>query len=105
MSLVDKHEFVCDKSCMKTYQILNDDGVDKAFLGDSRSWIGEIVKGNPNPALYPDAITVEKPFGLPGTYTASSKNFKEMTPADLLKGIWKDLPPAAQKELMRKSYP
>jgi len=68
---------------MKIYQIVNDDGVDKSFLGDNRSWIGEIVKGQPAPELYPDAVIVEKPFGLPGTYTASAKNFKEITPAVL----------------------
>jgi len=63
---------------MKTYKIIDDSGVDYNFIRDSRSWLGEIVKGGPCPSLYSDAIVVEKPFGLIGTYTASSCNFEEI---------------------------
>lgn len=65
---------------MNKYRIINDSGVDYNFLGKEAkakgSWVGQIVIGGPNPSLYPDCITVEKPFGLLGTYSASSENFE-----------------------------
>jgi hypothetical protein len=63
---------------MKKYRIINDAGVDYGMVGDSRSWIGQIVSGGPSPSFYPDAISVEKPFGLIGSYTASACNFEEI---------------------------
>ena len=70
---------------MKSYEIVDDSGVDYNFLGDDRPWKGQVVQGNPDPSAYPDAVTVEKPFGLAGTYTASASCFKE----HLVGGGWK----------------
>lgn len=37
---------------LKSYMIIDDSGVDYAFLRDNRSWVGQVVKGNPCPSLY-----------------------------------------------------
>ena len=62
----------------KTYKIIDDSGVDYAFLGDRRPWTGQVVEGFPTPSFYPGAVTVRKPFGLTGTYTASAAAFEEI---------------------------
>jgi len=67
---------------MRKYKIIDDSGVDYNFIAgfgyEKKSWLGQIVQGGPNPALYTDAITVEKPFGIGGTYTADKKCFEEI---------------------------
>lgn len=65
---------------MNKYRIIDDSGVDYNFLGKKAkakgSWVGQIVKGAPNPSLYPNCVTVEKPFGLGGTYSADACRFE-----------------------------
>ena len=60
---------------MREYKIINDSGVDYNFLGDSRSWLGELVFGTDNEDQYGN-ITVRKPFNLTGYYTAHNTNFE-----------------------------
>jgi hypothetical protein len=63
------------------YKIIDDSGVPYAFIGDYRSWVGQIVEGSEvritEGAPYP-RITIEKPYGLPGTYTAPPERFLEI---------------------------
>lgn len=65
---------------MKQYKIINDSGVDYKFIASfgiqTTPWIGEIVKGNRS--SIPGCIIVNKPFGIPGTYTANNSHFEEI---------------------------
>lgn len=65
---------------MKTYRIINESGIDYNFIAGfghpKTSWIGQIVKGG-NVNHY-GFITVEKPFGIAGTYTADASHFEEI---------------------------
>ena len=66
---------------MKTYEIIDDSGVDYAFLGEDkyvRPWVGQIVKGSPVYEKPYRHIVVEKPYGLTGTYTADPEVFREI---------------------------
>ena len=66
---------------MKYYEILDDSGVDYAFMGEDRNkrpWLGQIVKGWASKSPY-DCISVEKPYGIAGTYTASPSAFREVS--------------------------
>jgi hypothetical protein len=65
---------------MKTYKIINDSGVDYQFIAafghPTTPWIGQIVKGGEVNSY--GCITVEKPFGITGTYTLDASNFEEI---------------------------
>ena len=67
---------------MKTYKIINDSGVDYNFLAGfghpKTSWVGQIVKGGERSSWGGGTITVEKPFGISGTYTADESHFEEI---------------------------
>lgn len=64
------------------YRIIDDSGVDYAFLSafgvSNKSWVGQIVEGKPCPSLYQGAVVVVKPFGLSGVYVAGSECFEEI---------------------------
>ena len=66
---------------MKKYKIINDSGVDYKFLAGfghpKTSWVGQIVKGNWS-SWAGGTLTVEKPFGISGTYTADASHFEEI---------------------------
>jgi hypothetical protein len=65
---------------MKTYKIINDSGIHypflKAFGHPTTPWLGQIVKGGE--VNHYGCITVEKPFGITGTYTADASHFEEV---------------------------
>ena len=63
---------------LHTYLIVDDSGVDYAFLRDDRPWKGQIVLGSPVCDKPYRCITIEKPYGLPGWYTASPEAFREV---------------------------
>ena len=66
---------------MKTYEIVDDSGVDYNLLGedrDKRPWLGQIVKGSEVREKPYRCITVEKPYGLIGTYTSDPESFREI---------------------------
>ncbi len=61
------------------YRIVNDSGVDYAFLGDRQSWLGRTVVGWPSSSdRLPGQVTVEKPYGQAGTYTAPAEHFERI---------------------------
>jgi hypothetical protein len=70
---------------MKTYEIIDDSGVDYNFLREDknkRPWVGQIVKGSDVRERPYKCVTIEKPYGLPGTYTASPEAFREILDED-----------------------
>ena len=66
-----------EKSTGTRYKIVDDSGVDYAFIGQKDgSWLGAIVEGWPAGHL-PDSITVRQPSGGPAsTYTANKEAFE-----------------------------
>ena len=65
---------------MKNYEIIDDSGVDYDFIGENKSirpWLGQIVKGWASDSPY-KCVTIKKPYGLLGTYTASPEAFREI---------------------------
>ena len=65
---------------MKKYKIVDDSGVDYAFLsgfGEVQSWLGEVVEGVDEPVN--GCLTVKQPFG-PGTWTADVSCFEVVLP-------------------------
>ena len=71
-----------EKDLVSKYLILDDSGVDYAFLGyTGPSWVGQIVEGCPTRfenCTLQDYLTLEKPFGLGGTWSSDAKNFKKI---------------------------
>ena len=70
---------------MKNYEIIDDSGVDYAFIGEDRNrrpWVGQIVKGSDVCDRPYRCITIEKPYGLIGTYTAPPEAFREILHAN-----------------------
>ena len=65
---------------MKQYKIINDSGVPYNFLAgfgySKKSWLGEVVKGGE--INHYGCITVEKPFGISGTYTVDASHLEEL---------------------------
>ena len=57
--------------------IINDSGVDYAFLQNDKCWLGEVVEGDTSTHIE-GCITIQKPFGLNGTYTADASHFIEV---------------------------
>ena len=62
---------------MTQYKLIDDSGVDYSFLSAfsyARSWKDQILRGKVSPHLE-GHITVEKPFNIPGTFTAPRECF------------------------------
>ena len=69
------------------YRIINDSGVDYKFLrgfgGDKRSWLGQVVLGQPAKPEWLKQVSVQQPFqdSQVVTYTADENHF------ELVKGV------------------
>jgi hypothetical protein len=74
-----------DTAQLVQYRIIDDSGVPYDFIGDYRSWVGQIVEGSEvrttSVSPYPH-ITINKPYGLAGTFTASPEMFLAISPAE-----------------------